>query len=48
MLMSRDGAERRASSDEAHGDHWDGARYTSLFAPTLRLVQVGEDGAAHT
>lgn len=47
VLWSSDGTERRAApSDEAQADHWDGARYTRLFAPPLRLVLVGEDGAA--
>lgn len=47
VLWSSDGTERRAAaSDESHADLWDGARYTRLFAPPLRLVLVGEDGAA--
>lgn len=49
VLWSSDGTQRRASpSDESHADHWDGARYTRLFTPPLRLVLVGEDGAAIT
>jgi len=49
LLWSSDGTTRSAiASDEAHEDHWDGSRYTRLFAPPLRLVLVGEDGAALT
>ncbi len=49
VLWSSDGQERRAvPSDETQGDHWDGERYTRLFAPPLRLVVIGEDGAALT
>jgi len=47
VLWSSDGAERiAAASDENHTDRWDGARYTRLFTPPLRLVLIGEDGAA--
>jgi xanthine dehydrogenase accessory factor len=49
VLWSSDGSERRATaSDESHTDHWDGTRYTRLFTPPLRLVLIGEDGAALT
>jgi xanthine dehydrogenase accessory factor len=47
VVWSSDGITRTAiASDEAHTDCWDGARYSRLFAPPLRLVVVGEDGAA--
>jgi len=49
VLWSSDGAERSArTSDESHTDSWDGMRYTKLFTPPLRLVLIGEDGAALT
>ena len=49
VLWSSDGRARlAAASDETHADMWDGARYTRLFTPPLRLVVVGEDGAALT
>lgn len=49
VLWSSDGTQRRAAaSDESHTDDWDGARYTRLFTPPLRLVLIGEDGAALT
>ena len=49
VLWSSDGTTRSACpSDEAHTDTWDGARYTRLFTPRLRLVLIGEDGAALT
>ena len=49
VLWSSDGTARKAAlSDEAHADTWDGARYTRLFTPPLRLVLIGEDGAALT
>ena len=49
VLWSSDGRARlAAASDEAHSDSWDGARYTRLFIPPLRLVLIGEDGAALT
>lgn len=49
VLWSSDGMTRRAAlSDEAQVDGWDGARYTRLFTPPLRLVLIGEDGAALT
>ncbi len=40
----------RIAQDSTGGapDHWDGARYTRHFTPPLRLVLVGEDGAALT
>ena len=49
VLWSSDGTTRSAIlSDEGHADAWDGARYTRLFIPPLRLVLIGEDGAALT
>jgi xanthine dehydrogenase accessory factor len=57
VLWSSDGRERSAEPvapapdgvpDDTPADHWDGARYTRLFPPPLRLVLVGEDGAALT
>lgn len=49
VLWSSDGRARlAAASDEAQSDTWDGARYTRLFTPPLRLVLIGEDGAALT
>ncbi len=49
VLWSSDGRARRAAaSDEPHSDSWDGARYTRLFTPPLRLVLIGEDGAVLT
>jgi xanthine dehydrogenase accessory factor len=47
MLWSSDGSHRIAEPfPKAHGTTWDGARYTKLFEPTLRLALIGEDGAA--
>lgn len=47
VQWSSDGRARFAApSDEAPCDTWDGARYTRLYTPPLRLVLVGEDGAA--
>lgn len=48
VMWSSDGTTRRAeAAGEAPApDHWDGTRYTRLFAPCPRLVLVGEDGAA--
>ncbi len=49
VLWRSDGSTRSAiPSDEGHADAWDGARYTRLFTPPLRLVLIGEDGAALT
>lgn len=49
VLWSSDGLTRcAAASDTAPLDHWDGARYTRLYTPPLRLVLVGEDGATLT
>lgn len=49
VLWSSDGITRSASpSNETRSDSWDGARYTRLFTPPLRLVLIGEDGAALT
>ena len=46
VLWSSDGVTRRAkAAGEAPADAWDGARYTCLFVPPLRLVLIGEDGA---
>lgn len=47
VLWSSDGNERSAlASDEAHCASWDETRYIRLFTPPLRLVVIGEDGAA--
>ncbi|MCZ8369784.1 MAG: XdhC family protein [Porphyrobacter sp.] len=49
VLWSSDGCARSAApSDETPADGWDGARYTRLFTPPLRLVLIGEDGATLT
>jgi len=49
VLWSSDGITRSASpSDEAQAESWNGTRYTRLFTPPLRLVLIGEDGAALT
>lgn len=49
VLWSSDGTTRSAFlSEVGHADAWDGARYTRLFIPPLRLVLIGEDGAALT
>jgi xanthine dehydrogenase accessory factor len=49
VLWSSDGAVRHAApGDESAADTWDGARYTRLFVPPLRLILIGEDGAALT
>ncbi|HSF11485.1 MAG TPA: XdhC family protein [Erythrobacter sp.] len=49
VLFSSDGATRNAmASEETKTVGWDGACYTRLFVPPLRLVVVGEDGAALT
>jgi xanthine dehydrogenase accessory factor len=49
VLWSSDGHERSAAfAEEAAADSWDGARYTRLFTPPLRLVLIGEDGATVT
>jgi xanthine dehydrogenase accessory factor len=49
VLWSSDGAQRSAvTSNESHADTWDGTRYTKLYVPPLRLVLIGEDGAALT
>jgi xanthine dehydrogenase accessory factor len=49
VLWSSDGVTRCAAACEtALPDHWDGARYQRLFTPSLRLVVIGEDGAALT
>jgi xanthine dehydrogenase accessory factor len=47
VLWSSDGTTRRAEAagEAPPPDHWDGARYTRLFTPPLRLVLIGEDGA---
>lgn len=46
VLWSSDGVTRHAeAAGEAPADAWDGARYTRLFVPPLRLVLIGEDGA---
>lgn len=49
VLWSSNGVQRMAApSDDAPAPTWDGARYTKLFEPPLRLVLIGEDGAALT
>ena len=49
VLWSSDGRTRlAAASDAAHSDTWDGERYSRLFIPPLRLILIGEDGAALT
>ena len=49
VLWSSDGTTRRAeAAGEAPADSWNGAAYTRLFAPPLRLVLIGEDGATLT
>ena len=49
VLWSSDGNMCMAKrSDETHADNWDGTRYTRLFVPPLRLIVVGDDGAALT
>jgi len=51
LLWASNGSERVAAPPtDARADTpaatWDGARYTKLFEPPVRLVLVGEDGAA--
>lgn len=47
VLWRSDGHNRTVSTDPPpQADHWDGTHYTRTFAPPLRLVLVGEDGAA--
>lgn len=49
VVWSSNGAQRSATvAGEAAADAWDGARYTRHFAPPLRLVLIGEDGATLT
>ncbi|MCX9147497.1 XdhC family protein [Erythrobacter sp. WG] len=50
VLWSSDGTTRHAEAarEAPLADDWDGARYTRLFLPPLRLVLIGEDGAALT
>jgi xanthine dehydrogenase accessory factor len=50
VLWSSDGETRHAapSGEGTSAAAWDGARYTRPFAPPLRLVVIGEDGAALT
>jgi xanthine dehydrogenase accessory factor len=49
VLWSSDGTARRAEAGgELPADGWDGARYTRLFLPPLKLVLVGEDGGTLT
>lgn len=44
-----DGITRDAAAcDDGGQDSWDGTSYSRLFAPPLRLVLIGEDGAALT
>lgn len=46
--LSSDGTTRvaRAAGAVPPRDHWDGTCYSRLFIPPLRLVVIGEDGAA--
>jgi xanthine dehydrogenase accessory factor len=47
VLWSSDGITRRAeAAGEVPADAWDGASYTRLFVPPLRLVLIGEDAGA--
>jgi xanthine dehydrogenase accessory factor len=47
LLWTSDGHIRTAQAlADLPADDWDGARYTKAFAPPLRLVLLGEDGAA--
>lgn len=47
LLWSSDGTRRTASPERGEvADGWDGARYTRLFLPPLRLVLIGADAAA--
>ncbi|HSJ78624.1 MAG TPA: XdhC family protein [Erythrobacter sp.] len=49
LLWSSDGSLRRAlPADHIIADSWDGDRYSKCFQPPLRLLLVGEDGAALT
>lgn len=49
VLWSSDGHSRTVVELQApRADHWDGTRYGKAFTPPLRLVLVGEDGAALT
>lgn len=49
VLWSSDGTTRRADGGgDTRADGWDGARYTRLFIPPLRLVLIGEDGGTLT
>lgn len=47
LLWSSDGVERMvAPIAGTPRDAWDGVRYGKLFEPPLRLILIGEDGAA--
>lgn len=49
LLWSSDGVSQMAvPTDHSPADGWEDGRYTKLFEPRLRLVLVGEDGAALT
>ena len=50
VLLSSDGTTRHAESvgETPPQDQWDGARYSRLYTPPLRLVIIGADGAALT
>jgi xanthine dehydrogenase accessory factor len=49
LLWSSDGHSRTIIANPApQADQWDGTRYSRTFTPPLRLVLVGEDGAALT
>lgn len=49
-VWTSDGHQRNVTAALHPGSgpemHWDGARYTRLFAPILRLVIIGEDATA--
>lgn len=50
VQWTSDGTQRHAlvGTDDTEANSWDGARYTRRFTPPLRLILVGEDGAALT
>ncbi|AUX69473.1 hypothetical protein CHX26_08205 [Porphyrobacter sp. HT-58-2] len=50
VLLWSDGTTRHAEAagETPPQDQWDGARYSRLYTPPLRLVIIGEDGAALT
>ena len=49
LLWSSDGTQRSAlPAGDSAAFGWDGSRYARTFLPPLRLVLIGEDGAALT